>query len=50
MSYHDLRDFITQLEQSGRSAPQSHRAVSPYLEMTALCDRVSARQRPGHPV
>ena len=39
MSYRDLRDFMTQLEQSGElrrvSAP-----VSPHLEMTALCDRV----------
>ena len=38
MAYRDLRDFIAQLEQLGElrrvSAP-----VSPYLEMTALCDR-----------
>ncbi len=39
MSYHDLRDFIAQLELAGdlRRVPQS---VSPRLEMTALCDRV----------
>ena len=39
MAYHDLRDFIAQLQDSGDlkrvSAP-----VSPHLEMTALCDRV----------
>ena len=38
MSYRDLRDFMAQLEQTGDlrrvAAP-----VSPYLEMTALCDR-----------
>jgi 4-hydroxy-3-polyprenylbenzoate decarboxylase len=46
MSYHDLRDFITQLEQSGdlRRVPQ---AVSPYLEMTALCDRVLRASGPA---
>jgi 4-hydroxy-3-polyprenylbenzoate decarboxylase len=39
MSYHDLRDFMAQLEQAGelRRVAQS---VSPHLEMTALCDRV----------
>jgi len=39
MAYHDLRDFIAQLEAAGElrrvSAP-----VSPHLEMTALCDQV----------
>ncbi len=39
MAYHDLRDFMAQLEQRGLlrriAAP-----VSPHLEMTALCDRV----------
>ena len=38
MAYLDLRDFIAQLERVGElkrvAAP-----VSPYLEMTALCDR-----------
>ncbi|MCF8210216.1 MAG: 4-hydroxy-3-polyprenylbenzoate decarboxylase [Rhodoferax sp.] len=39
MAYLDLREFLTQLEQAGelRRIPQR---VSPYLEMTALCDRV----------
>ena len=38
MAYRDLRDFIAQLEQLGelRRVPF---AVSPHLEMTALCDR-----------
>jgi 4-hydroxy-3-polyprenylbenzoate decarboxylase len=39
MKYHDLRDFIAQLEKTGElkriSAP-----VSPHLEMTEICDRV----------
>ncbi len=39
MNYHDLRDFIAQLEQMGElkriTAP-----VSPHLEMTEICDRV----------
>jgi 4-hydroxy-3-polyprenylbenzoate decarboxylase len=39
VKYADLRDFIAQLERQGelRRVPQ---AVSPRLEMTALCDRV----------
>src|SRR5674476_506635 len=38
MAYRDLRDFIAQLEQLGelKRVPVE---VSPYLEMTALCDR-----------
>jgi len=39
MPYHDLRDFITQLEQSGELR-RVRQPVSPHLEMTALCDRV----------
>jgi 4-hydroxy-3-polyprenylbenzoate decarboxylase len=38
MVYRDLRDFIAQLEQLGELRRVSA-AVSPYLEMTALCDR-----------
>ncbi len=39
MPYHDLRDFMAQLEHSAelRRIPDP---VSPHLEMTALCDRV----------
>ncbi len=38
MAYRDLRDFIAQLEQLGE-LKRVTAAVSPYLEMTALCDR-----------
>ena len=38
MAYRDLRDFITQLEQLGE-LKRVQVEVSPYLEMTALCDR-----------
>jgi 4-hydroxy-3-polyprenylbenzoate decarboxylase len=43
MKYHDLRDFIAQLEKLGElkrvAAP-----VSPHLEMTEICDRVLRAQ------
>ena len=39
MPYHDLRDFMAQLEQAGELRRVSQ-PVSPHLEMTALCDRV----------
>ncbi|MCK6415959.1 MAG: 4-hydroxy-3-polyprenylbenzoate decarboxylase [Giesbergeria sp.] len=39
MHYHDLRDFIQQLEQRGELR-RVRESVSPHLEMTALCDRV----------
>ena len=38
MAYRDLRDFIAQLEQLGE-LKRVTAAVSPHLEMTALCDR-----------
>jgi 4-hydroxy-3-polyprenylbenzoate decarboxylase len=38
MTYRNLRDFIAQLEQLGELKRVSA-AVSPHLEMTALCDR-----------
>jgi len=46
MRYHDLRDFIAQLEQQGelkRIAVE----VSPRLEMTEICDRVLKRGGPA---
>jgi 4-hydroxy-3-polyprenylbenzoate decarboxylase len=46
MKYHDLRDFITQLEKLGelkRIATQ----VSPNLEVTEICDRVLRAQGPA---
>jgi 4-hydroxy-3-polyprenylbenzoate decarboxylase len=46
MKYHDLRDFISQLEQIGElkrvTAP-----VSNHLEMTEICDRVLRTQGPA---
>jgi 4-hydroxy-3-polyprenylbenzoate decarboxylase len=46
MTYRDLRDFMAQLEQTGDlrrvAAP-----VSPYLEMTALCDRTLRADGPA---
>ena len=38
MAYHDLRDFIAQLEQMGE-LKRIKLPVSPHLEMTELCDR-----------
>jgi len=38
LAYHDLRDFIVQLEQMGE-LKRIKSPVSPYLEMTELCDR-----------
>jgi 4-hydroxy-3-polyprenylbenzoate decarboxylase len=46
MQYHDLRDFIARLEQRGelkRIAVE----VSPYLEMTEICDRVLKQSGPA---
>ncbi|MBI4936672.1 MAG: UbiD family decarboxylase, partial [Nitrosomonadales bacterium] len=46
MKYHDLRDFIAQLEKTGElkriAAP-----VSPHLEMTEIADRVLRAQGPA---
>jgi len=46
MKYHDLRDFIAQLEKIGElkriTAP-----VSPFLEMTEICDRILRAQGPA---
>ena len=39
MPYRDLRDFMHQLEQDGELRRVAQ-PVSPYLEMTALCDKV----------
>ena len=39
MKYHDLRDFIQQLEQMGELKRISTE-VDPYLEMTEIADRV----------
>jgi 4-hydroxy-3-polyprenylbenzoate decarboxylase len=46
MKYQDLRDFIAQLETAGELV-RIQEAVSPILEMTALCDRVLKAQGPA---
>ena len=46
MRYHDLRDFIAQLEKQGE-LKRIGVAVSPYLEMTEICDRVLKQGGPA---
>ncbi len=46
MRYHDLRDFIAQLERKGELRRISAQ-VSPHLEMTEICDRVLKAQGPA---
>ncbi|HEX7813038.1 MAG TPA: 4-hydroxy-3-polyprenylbenzoate decarboxylase [Burkholderiales bacterium] len=46
MHYSDLRDFIAQLEKQGE-LKRVTTEVSPYLEMTEICDRVLKAQGPA---
>jgi len=46
MHYHDLRDFIAQLEKQGELKRVSVE-VSPNLEMTEICNRVLKAQGPA---
>jgi len=46
MHYHDLRDFIAQLEKQGE-LKRIIAEVSPNLEMTEICDRVLKAQGPA---
>ena len=46
MKYRDLRDFISQLEKLGE-LKRVITPVSPYLEMTEICDRVLHAQGPA---
>jgi 4-hydroxy-3-polyprenylbenzoate decarboxylase len=46
MKYRDLRDFISQLEKLGE-LKRVVASVSPYLEMTEICDRVLHAQGPA---
>ena len=46
MAYKDLREFMAQLEAGGQ-LQRVAQAVSPRLEMTAVCDRVLRRQGPA---
>ena len=46
MKYGDLRDFMTQLEARGL-LQQIDYPVSPYLEMTAISDKVLRAEGPA---
>jgi 4-hydroxy-3-polyprenylbenzoate decarboxylase len=46
MQYHDLRDFIAQLEKQGELKRISLE-ISPHLEMTEICDRVLQQGGPA---
>lgn len=46
MKYSDLRDFLSQLSQRGMLKTIDY-PVSPYLEMTAVCDRILKSQGPA---
>jgi 4-hydroxy-3-polyprenylbenzoate decarboxylase len=46
MKYHDLRDFITQLEKQGE-LKRITVPVNPCLEMTEICDRVLKQKGPA---
>ena len=46
MKYRDLRDFISQLDKLGE-LKRVITSVSPYLEMTEICDRVLHAQGPA---
>ncbi len=46
MKYHDLRDFIQQLETQGE-LKRVGAEVSPHLEMTEICDRTLRRAGPA---
>lgn len=46
MNYHDLRDFISQLEKMGELKHVTT-PVSPHLEMTEICDRVLRQGGPA---
>lgn len=46
MAYRDLRDFMTQLE-STKDLKRIHVPISPYLEMTEICDRTLRASGPA---
>ena len=46
MKYNDLRDFIAKLKQLGE-LKEVAQPVSPYLEMTELCDRTLRAEGPA---
>jgi 4-hydroxy-3-polyprenylbenzoate decarboxylase len=46
MKYHDLRDFLAQLESVGE-LKRVRPTIDPYLEVTEICDRVLKMQGPA---
>ncbi|MFI3187266.1 MAG: UbiD family decarboxylase, partial [Methylococcaceae bacterium] len=46
MKYHDLRDFIKQLEKQGELKRVLYQA-DPHLEITEICDRTLKQQGPA---
>lgn len=46
MKYHDLRDFIKQLEKQGE-LKRVHYEANPHLEITEICDRTLKQQGPA---
>lgn len=46
MKYHDLRDFIKQLEKQGE-LKHVHYQADPHLEITEICDRTLKQQGPA---
>ena len=46
MKYHDLRDFIHQLDKQGELKRTLYQA-DPYLEITEICDRTLKQQGPA---
>ena len=46
MKYHDLRDFMSQLEREG-NLKRVKQTIDPYLEMTEICDRVLRQAGPA---
>src|SRR5487761_1003454 len=46
MKYHDLRDFLSQLEKQGE-LKRIRASVDPYLEITEICDRTLKKGGPA---
>jgi 4-hydroxy-3-polyprenylbenzoate decarboxylase len=46
MKYHDLRDFLSQLEKQGE-LKRIRASVDPHLEMTEICDRTLKKGGPA---
>ncbi|MDE2091793.1 MAG: UbiD family decarboxylase, partial [Gammaproteobacteria bacterium] len=46
MKYHDLRDFLSQLQKQGE-LKRVRASVDPYLEITEICDRTLKNAGPA---